>query len=95
MSELKQKLVLETATIKWCELQRFFAQGNVLFVAEGEDLVEVAVGFARDDAEIVAALLERGAVSIVSDAQARVWIEQDATVWSVVVAPFVLVQGLK
>lgn len=93
MNEIKRKLVSETATIKWHELQRFFAQGNVFMVAEGEDLVAIAESFATDNVATVADSLGSSAVRVVSDAQAREWYEQNATVWSVVVAPFVLVQA--
>ena len=90
---LDAKLTAETAKIRWRELQRFFAQGRVMHVAAGLDLVEVAARISADDAEQVQAWLSAGEVSRVSDEQARRWIDVDALVWAVVVRPWILVQS--
>jgi hypothetical protein len=89
---LDQRLHSETALIDWCDLQRNFAQGNVLLVSNGLNLVNVAKYFAQDDAQQIADLLERDMVSQPSNEQARSWHESKAELWAVVVAPFVLVQ---
>ena len=39
----------ETSKIGWHELQKFYAKGMVVCVAEGLDLIDVAVGFFKDD----------------------------------------------
>ena len=90
---LAAKLTAETAKIPWRELQRFFAQGRVIHVATGLDLIEVAARISGDHAEQVDAWLSAGEVSRVSDEQARGWVEADALVWAVVVRPWVLVQS--
>jgi hypothetical protein len=90
---LHARLTTETAKIPWRELQRFFAQGRVIYVAAGLDLVEVAARISVDHAEQVEAWLSAGEVSRVSDEQARHWIDVDALVWAVVVRPWVLVQS--
>ena len=41
--ELRQKVNRETARLPWSELMRHFASGNVVWVADELDLVEVAV----------------------------------------------------
>lgn len=82
----------ETSKIGWHELQKFYAKGMVVCVAEGLDLIDVAVGFFKDDKAAVQAWLEDGSVTRADDAQALQWHETDATVWAVVVAPWVLVQ---
>lgn len=87
-----QKLHSETAQIKWSELQRFFAQGSVLLVATELDLVATAVLFAEDEAELLEPLLRLSQVVAPSSEQAKQWFIDDALLWSVVVAPFVLVQ---
>lgn len=91
---LKEKLFSETAQIKWQELQRFFAQGNLMLVAKDCNLVNVACHFAEDDRDRLLSMLDDGKVIQPSNDQARTWYEEDATLWSVVVAPFVLVQEL-
>ena len=82
----------ETAQIPWLELQRFFAQGKVMSVSEKLDLVDVACALQQDDVAAVSAWAESGQVAPVSDDQARVWVEAGASVWAVVVKPWVLVQ---
>ena len=93
--EIKQKLLGETARISWLELQRFFARGSVLLVNNDQDLIEVAYCFADDKADLLKSLLENGCIAAPSDRQARLWFETKAQLWSVVVAPYVLVQERK
>ncbi len=87
-----EKLLAETAKMRWHELQRFFAQGSVLVVDPSLDLVAVAVLFAEDKAEKIEPLLSNLTVRQPSNDQARAWYESDSELWSVVVAPYVLVQ---
>ena len=79
--------------IAWRELQRYFASGVTIAVEPSLNLLDVAVQMAQDDRDALQTLLARGAVSRVSDEQARSWLEADTVVWSVVVAPWVLVQA--
>ena len=88
----QQKLYGQTALITWKELQRFFAQGVVMWVDEDCDLIEIGTLIAEDEAEKIEALLESAKFATVSNEQAKNWFAQDATLWSLVVAPFVLVQ---
>jgi len=89
---VKQKLHSETALFAWRELQRFFAQGVVIVVDESLDLVEIATMFAEDRANELQVHTETGTVAAPSDQQARDWYLNNAQLWSVVVAPYVLVQ---
>lgn len=91
-AQLKAKLHSETATIVWSELQRFFAQGSVLQVDSRLDLVQVAVWFAQDIADKLQPLVACGKIAQPSNDKARQWYDDQQTLWSVVVAPFVLVQ---
>ncbi len=86
------KLNLETAVISWRELQRFFAQGKVLYVNSDEDLVAIARKIATDQTDEVNRLIKGSIINTVSDEQAKVMIEQESRVWAVVVAPWVLIQ---
>lgn len=92
---LKAKLSAETAEIAWSELQRFFARGLVIAVDESMDLVEVATQVASDNKNLVEQWTQSGALHPVSNDTARDWFEQQAFVWAVAVAPWVLVQALR
>lgn len=85
----------ETAKINWSELQRFFASGAAVAVAPELDLLEVAYQMSRDNKTRVAQWMDEGQLGKVSDEQARLWLDADALVWSVVVKPWVLVQAVK
>jgi len=89
---LRAKLVGETARAPWQELQRFFAQGLVIQAKQGIDMIDVAMALAEDNSEGFERLLAAEQAGPVSDAQALDWIDSDATVWTVVVKPWILVQ---
>lgn len=89
---VKEKLLSETAKINWHDLQRFFAQGAVLRVDSALDLVEVATLFAEDNAVELEPLLGSLRVSQPTNDMAREWYANNTELWSVVVAPYVLVQ---
>jgi hypothetical protein len=90
---LAAKLTGETAKIPWSALQRFFAQGRVVAVRTGTDLVAVGAAMSRDERARIEAWMAAGAIAPVSDEQAKHWIETDALVWALVVRPWVLVQA--
>lgn len=92
LDDIKARLNRETAKISWHELQRFFAGGNVLAVADGVDLLDVAVALHQDNLESFQSWLAEGTVYKVTDQQALQWFDEKASHWAVVVAPFVLVQ---
>ncbi len=89
---LAAKLNQETARLDWASLQRFFARGQTIRVDPQLDLVAVATAFATDQQEQVAAWMREGTVAAVTDAQAAQWHQAEAALWTVVVAPWVLVQ---
>lgn len=91
-NDLKAKLVMETARMPWTELQRFYARGQVVRVAPELDLIETAVAVAHDDKAQVQQWLERGLFGEVSPGQAQAWFDRGASLWTLVVAPWVLVQ---
>jgi hypothetical protein len=90
----KARLNLETAQIAWTELQRFFAQGSVIWVDESLDLVEVAFYIAQDDSAKIRSWMEKELVAQVEDEQAKRWLSKDVWLWSVVVRPLILVQQI-
>lgn len=89
---LRAKINGETSRMQWTELLRFFASGSVIAVSADLDLVDVAARIASDDKDAVAQWMAENRVGKVSDAQASAWLEADATLWAVVVKPWILVQ---
>ncbi len=94
-AELKTRLNQETSKLKWTELQRHYAGGNVVVIDEALDLIAVAVAIARDDATEVKKWMADGLLARVSDIQAAAWLQVDLEMWAVVVKPWVLVQRVE
>ena len=88
----RAKVNLETAQMRWCDMQRYFAAGASLFVATELDLVETAFQMSEDNAVLIGQWMAAGQFGKVTDEQARIWLEADASLWAVVVSPWVLVQ---
>lgn len=89
-----QKLNLETGQISWPELQRYFARGVVIIVANELDLVEVAKQFSLDNKDAVQTWIKDGLVKNASDDDAKQWNDAQQEFWAVVTAPLVLVQPI-
>ena len=92
--ELIARLNGETAKINWHELQKHYALGNVLAVSEGGDLIQVAIALHKDNSAQIQQWLNEKVVLEVSDQQALTWYESSATVWALVIPPFILVQAV-
>ena len=88
----RTKLNLETSQIAWKDLQRYFASGVALHIADDLDLVEVACQMSEDNATQIQRWMAAGKLGKVSDDQAAQWYAADALLWAVVVSPWVLVQ---
>ncbi len=91
---LRQKINLETGQLSWPELQKYFAQGNVIVVSPELDLIDTAARFAEDDKEAVARWINSEMVKRALDDDARGWNERNSSFWTVVVAPWILVQEI-
>lgn len=89
---LRTKVNRETSQIAWKDLQRYFAGGVALAVADDLDLVEVAFQVSEDNAMQIQQWMAAGKFGKVSDEQAGLWFETDALLWAVVISPWVLVQ---
>lgn len=92
---LRNKLNMETARVPWIELQRHFAAGSVICIADSLDLIEVAFQMSQDNKAMLQPWIEQQQVARATDAQARQWQEQNAELWAVVCSPWVLVQQNK
>jgi len=91
-STLYAKLLGETASITWKELEPFFAKGALLWVDPALDLIAAAEAVASDDGEKVAAWLAEDKVAKLSETRALDIFERDPQMWAVVVRPWILVQ---
>jgi hypothetical protein len=91
---LRAKINAETAQIAWTGVERFFAQGNAVFVRPELDLVDTAFVIAKNDSAQLREWMDAQLVQPVSTAQAREWVSADALMWSVVVRPWILVQPI-
>lgn len=89
---LRAKLYGETATTRWSDLQRFFAQGRVVRVTADLNLIEVGLALSRDQTDLFRDWLAKGQVALVADQQARAWCATDALLWTLVIKPWILVQ---
>ena len=90
----RARILGETAKIQWGELQRWFASGTAVYVSPELDLVETAYQLSIDNTAGFREWTSTGLVDRVTDEQAVNWLEADATVWAVVVKPWVLVQPI-
>jgi len=94
-TDLRIKINRETARLPWSELEKHFAQGNVVYVSPELDLIDVALRVSHDDKDSISRWMAEGKVAKVTDVQAATWSAADSTVWASVVSPFVLVQPEK
>ena len=92
LAALRQEINEQTAQMRWSELERFFAGGNVISVAPELDLIDVGARIAADDKTSVEEWMSAGLMYRTTDAQASDWVASDALLWTVVVKPWILVQ---
>ncbi len=89
---IKHKILSETATIPWGDLQTVYAQGLVIWVSGSLDLLEVATDFAEDNSDKIETWLTSGEVQKMSNDKAKQWSLSIPEVWATVISPWVLVQ---
>ena len=92
LASLRQEINEQTAQMRWTELERFFAGGNVISIAPELDLIDVGARIAADDKASVEGWMNAGLVYRTTDIQASDWVKSDALLWVVVVKPWILVQ---
>ena len=90
--ELREHLHGETSKLPWTELETHFARGVVFKVEQGLDILDVAIVIARDDKDRLKDWIDTKKVIGVEVEDAKKWHETSASLWSVVVSPFILVQ---
>ena len=93
--ELRAHLHGETSKLPWSELEKHFARGVIFKVENGLDILDVAIVLARDDKDSLEPWLNNSQVIAVEAKDAKRWHDTASSLWSVVVAPFILVQEIK
>lgn len=89
-----EKINQETAKIKWADLQPFFAAGQTIYIAPELDLINTAQHIASDNKAIIEQAMIKKSIHPVTDNQAKEWLANDITTWTVVVKPWLLVQPI-
>ena len=92
LAALRKEINEQTAQMRWSELERFFAGGNVISVAPELYLIDVGARIAADDKASVEEWMNAGLMYRTTDAQASDWVASDTLLWAVVVKPWILVQ---
>ena len=89
---MQAKLNTETAKADWAELQPFFAKDQLIRVDSQLDLIDVAAHIACDNTTIVHNWMMSGKLTRLDDITAADWQQRNPAIWTVVVAPWILVQ---
>lgn len=92
--ELRAHLHGETSKLPWVDLEKHFARGIVFKVAKGTDILDVAIIMSRDDKDTLEKWINEKIVTGAEIEDAKKWHESSASLWTVVVAPWVLVQEI-
>ena len=93
--ELRTHLHGETSKLPWVDLEKHFARGVVFKVSNNLDMLDVAIVLSRDNKESLQQWIEAKKVIGAEIEDAKKWHEESASLWTVVVAPWVLVQEIK
>lgn len=93
--ELRAHLHGETSKLPWVDLEKHFARGVIFKVANGTDILDVAIVMSRDDKDTLKKWIDEGKISGAEIDDAKKWHESSASLWTVVIAPWVLVQEIE
>ncbi|HED15954.1 MAG TPA: DUF2288 domain-containing protein [Gammaproteobacteria bacterium] len=90
--ELRGVLNGQTGKLEWQELEKHFARGVVIKVDPAMDLIKAGAAFVQDNKQQIEAWMNDGKVCNANDSDALDWSVHKPMFWTVVVAPWVLVQ---
>jgi len=93
--ELRAHLHGETSKLPWVDLEKHFARGVIFKVANGTDILDVAIVMSRDDKDTLKKWIDEGKISGAEIDDAKKWHKSSASLWTVVIAPWVLVQEIE
>lgn len=89
----RETINLETARINWKELEVYYAADNVIYVSAELDLTEVALQIIKDNAKSLKNWMTKSKIDVVTDDQAKIFHDTEASVWAVVIKPWILIQS--
>ena len=87
-----EQLNLETAQIKWLDLQVYFAKGKLLIIDNSIDLIKAASLIADNDTAKISELIESRKISFATIKWAKQHCTELTDFWAVVVSPYVVAQ---
>ena len=95
LPENERRILLnqETGIVTWPELQRHFARGVLICVAESLDLVNVADAFVIDNKTAMQQWQQEKLIQPTPDEVAKRWANDKVILWAIVIAPWVLVRS--
>lgn len=94
MSDVIAQLKNDLAEVCWRDLRIHLQHGGIIIVAEGLQLIDVAVSVAEDNKHQVEAWIAAGELTKPSSEQIEVWETQlDKPFRMLIVQPFILIQA--
>ena len=89
----RESINLETSKIAWKDLEVYYAGGNVISVSPELDLIDVVLVITKDDSTQLKEWTKQGLIDSVTDEQAKQYADTQASVWAVVIKPWILIQS--
>jgi len=91
---IRSKLEAEIGPADWKVIRPHFLRGAIIVVSKELDLIDVAIKVAEDDTCAIKDWIEKGKLTKPFPEDAKRWEEEKEELTSLVVDPFVLIQGL-
>lgn len=92
---IKERFQQEMAPIAFVELQKHFAKGIIIHVANDVDMIEVAIKLQEDDTNAIQTWMDSEKIVRAHDEHAKKWLSNNTQLMAVTAAPWVLVQEIK
>ncbi|MCF6288026.1 MAG: DUF2288 domain-containing protein [Proteobacteria bacterium] len=89
-----QQMQQECAAVFYQEIEKFFARGMLVLVAQDLDIIEVALAIQADNSKQIQEWISQEQVIRVHDEYASKWSENNATLMAITAVPWVLVQEM-
>ncbi len=89
-----QELKDECAPVFYKEIEKFFAKGMLVLVAEALDIIKVALAIQADDKQTMQKWIDQSLVVRVHDDHAIKWSKTNEPLMAITAVPWVLVQEI-
>lgn len=90
----RDELQQQCAAIAYQEIQRFFAKGMMVLVADGVDIIDVAWLMQNNEVTTLTQLIAQKKVIRVHDKHAKKWSKKNTQLLAITVVPWLLVQEM-